>query len=434
MIAKPLRLLIAACTALALLPAVASAESDSTVPPRASSNMELVTQIPGAGGTDLEFFSRDLTSYRDAAGTTVISETPVRRHFVMVGNQTSGAKIYDVTAPETPYLASALQNCTVGQGDVQVTKDGTLAAIAFQTSGSCKTFDGRIVKKGSVLVDLTDVYAPRVVGGAPETAGAHNNTLHPSGKYLYISTSGIAERDARVPIYDISDPTAPRLVQVWSTPGNSPHDIRFNPAGTRAYMAGISQYRIVDTSDPEKPKLISLIVPPGGSIGHDTLVTNDGAFLFVGDEAGGGGTYPCPGGAIYVYDIRNEAVPVLLGAAEAGVGPVTGRQLDEPAVGKTGGCTAHVMDLNPDGRSLTLGWYVAGTRTFSFASLYDAEGKPKVGPALAYGMNGVGLVESGYMIPDGANTWSAKQYSEIPGYIFSDDLNLGLYVTRIKQS
>jgi hypothetical protein len=36
------------------------------------------------------------------------------------------------------------------------------------------------------------------------------------------------------------------------------------------------------------------------------------------------------------------------------------------------------------------------------------------------------------MIPDGANTWSAKQYAKVPGYIFSDDTVLGFYVTKIK--
>jgi hypothetical protein len=429
-----LRALVAICAALALVPAVAGADqAEADAEPRSSSNLELVSQTGDKGGTDLEFFTRTLDSYRDADGATVTPEAPEARHFAMVGNQISGAKIYDITDPEATYLASAVVGCTVGQGDVQVTDDGTLAAIAYQTSGNCQTFEGEIVKKGSVLVDLSDVYAPKVVGGAAETQGAHNNTLHPSGKYLYISTSGITDRNARVPIYDISDPANPRLVQIWSTPGNSPHDIRFSPDGKRAYMAGISQYRIVDTSDPEAPSVISTIVPPGGSIGHDTLITRDGAFLFIGDEAGGGGTYPCPGGAIYVYDVRAEAAPILLGVAEAGVGPVTGRQIDEPAVGSLGGCTAHVMDLNPDGQSLTLGWYVAGSRTFDFSALYNADGTPKIGPALAYGTKGIGIVEDSYMIPEGANTWSAKQYSEVPGYIFSDDLNLGFYVTRIKE-
>jgi len=226
------------------------------------------------------------------------------------------------------------------------------------------------------------------------------------------------------------------LVKTWVTRGNAPHDIRFSEDGTRAYMAGISQYRIVDTSNPIDPKLISTIVPPGGTIGHDTLVTRDKAFLFLGDEAGGGAPFPCPGGAIYVYDIRNEANPVLLGAGEAGGGPGIGRNLDEvPGPARVGGCTSHVMELNPDGKSLTLGWYVLGTRTFSFAGLYNPDGTPKPGPALSWGSNGVGLVETGYMIPtDSSSTWAAKQYAKVPGYIFSNDGSAGFYVTKIKSA
>jgi hypothetical protein len=428
-----LKRLLAAGAVAALLPATAQAGAGQQLPAvAASKNLEMVATIPFKAGTDLEFFSRELTSYRVADGSVVDSDVPVERHFAMVGNQQSGAKIVDITDPEKPYQVSEVRNCTVGQGDIQVTKDGMVAAIAWQTSGSCKTEANKKLTRGSVLVDLSDVYAPKVVGGAPDRDGAHNNTIHPSGNYLYISTSGIAETAARVPIYNISDPANPTLVQIWSSPGNSPHDVRFSDDGTRAYLAGISQYRILDTTDPEAPKLISTIVPPGGSIGHDTLVTPDKAFLFLGDEAGGGGTFPCPGGAIYVYDIRNDAAPVLLGLAEAGGGPVTDRQIDEPGAGSVrGGCTAHVMDLNPDKQSLTLGWYTLGTRTFDFSALYNADGKPKVGPALAYGFAGVGIVEDSYIVPEGGNTWSAKQYHKVPGYIFSDDINLGLYVSKI---
>ena len=35
--------------------------------------------------------------------------------------------------------------------------------------------------------------------------------------------------------------------------GNSPHDIRFNAKGTRAYAAGVSTYRIYDTTNPVAP-------------------------------------------------------------------------------------------------------------------------------------------------------------------------------------
>lgn len=434
MITRPLVALIGAV--LLLVPQSWAAGADDA--PRSSPNLELVATIPG-GGTDLEFFSRTLGTYKAADGAMVTPLEPVERHFSLVGSPGQGPRIVDITNPEQPYVASAVPNCRINQGDVQVTGDGTVAAIAKQGSGTCRTVTGRTLANGSAIVDLSDVYNPQVVGLAPESSGSHNNTIHPSGDYLYISTSNAGPdsgTNAEVPIYDISDPAAPKLVTTWTTPGNAPHDIRFSEDGTRAYMAGISQYRIVDTSDPVNPKLISTIVPPGGTIGHDTLVTRDKAFLFLGDEAGGGAPYPCPGGAIYVYDIRNEANPVLLGAAEAGGGPVIGRNLGEvPGPARVGGCTSHVMELNPDGKSLTLGWYVLGTRTFSFAGLYNPDGTPKPGPALSWGSNGVGMVETGYMIPtDTASTWAAKQYGKVPGYIFSNDGSAGFYVTRIKSA
>jgi hypothetical protein len=431
MFARPLVALLGA--ALLLVPQTGAAGADADAP-RHSPNLELVATIPG-GGTDLEFFSRTLATYKAADGTMVTPLEPVERHFSLVGSPGQGPRIVDITAPEQPYVAAVVPNCKINQGDVQVTRDGMVAAIARQGSGTCRTVTGRTLSNGSAIVDLADVYNPQVVGLAPEASGSHNHTIHPSGDYLYISTSNITTdsgTNAEVPIYDIADPANPKLVKTWVTPGNAPHDIRFSEDGTRAYMAGISQYRIVDTSNPVDPKLISTIVPPGGTIGHDTLVTRDKAFLFLGDEAGGGAPYPCPGGAIYVYDIRNEANPVLLGAGEAGGGPVIGRNLDEvPGPARVGGCTSHVMELNPDGKSLTLGWYVLGTRTFSFAGLYNPDGTPKPGPALSWGSNGVGLVETGYMIPDNASTWAAKQYAKVPGYIFSND-SIGFYVTKIK--
>ena len=100
--------------------------------------------------------------------------------------------------------------------------------------------------------------------------------------------------------------------------------------------------------------------------------------------------------------------------------------------GGVGGCTSHVIDLNPDKRSFTIGWYVSGTRTFDFSGLYDAAGNPAPAPALSWGSLGAGPVkEDGWIVPNGGNTWSAKQYAGVPGYIFSDDLVHGFYVTKI---
>lgn len=430
--AVPLMTLVAIAATPAIAPAAPTA-------PRSSKGMTLVAQIPGPGGTDLEFLSRRLSSYRDARGRMVKAKRPTLRHFAVVGNQKSNTKIIDITNPEKPYLAAEIP-CTLSQGDVQVNAARNLVVIANGTgsaAGGCEYFDAverqmKPMPPGGAIVDISNLYAPKVVGAAPTASGAHNVTLHPSGRYLYISTSEIVEGDGRVPIYDLTDLRRPKLVATFSTPGNAPHDVRFNPAGTRAYLAGISQYRIIDTANPVAPKLVSVFYPPGNSIGHDTLVTPDGAYLFAGDEGGGGGTYPCPGGAVHVFDIRKEATPVYLGQSYAGVGPVTNRDAEPTTeVGATTSCTSHVMELNPDKLSLTIAWYGGGSRVFRFDDLYSDGTTANPGPSVAYGHDGVGLVESNWIAPEGASTWSAKQYAPVPGYIFSDDLKLGFYVTRL---
>jgi hypothetical protein len=175
-------------------------------------------------------------------------------------------------------------------------------------------------------------------------------------------------------------------------------------------------------------------------LGDNVLVTPDRSFLFYADE-GGGSFCPTGGaraeGSIWVYDIRGakETAPELIGWSVAGTGPVTGRQLDEASAGtQVVGCTPHVMDMNPDGRSFTIGWYGAGLRVFSFASMYNPDGTPKTSAkGLYWGQygSGEGLKEIGYMVPDGASTWAAKQYDRVPGYIFANDKVLGFYVTKI---
>ena len=429
-----------AATALLVVPLAAQAMSAPAplAPARSSGGLQLVAQLPGKGGTDLEFVSKKLTMYKNASGRMVpAGRTPVR-HFSVVGNQTANAAIIDITEPTKPFLAAEIP-CTLSQGDIQVSAERSLVIISNGTTrvgADCPYLDvtnGEMkpMPPGSAIVDISNIYAPKVIGAAPTPAGSHNQSLMPGGRYLYISTSAIAEGQSYAPIYDLKDPTRPKLAGEYRGPGNSPHDIRFNDKATRAYTAGVSSFQILDIADPVKPKMLSIFFPPGATIGHDVLVSPDGAFLFAGDEGGGGTTYPCPGGAIHTYDIRNEAAPVYLGQSYAAAGPVTNRTLESSEPGAPGACTAHVMSLNPDNKSITLGWYTAGSRTFDFSSLYDAEGKPRTTAALSYGKNGTGLVETGFIIPDRANTWSAKQYAKVPGFIFSDDLNLGFYVTKV---
>lgn len=428
------------------------ASSGGLTPSRGSPNLELVAQIRGGGATDLALFSRELRAWKDADGATQVVPQglpPVTRHFAFVGNDISGPSVVDVTDPENPFETARLTTwCRPSPGDPQVGPGGHVATLAMQT-GTCILEGGASATTGSIVIDLTDVYAPRAVAVAAEARGARNTSIHPSGRYVYLSSS--EGTPGTVPIYEISDPSAPRFVRSWDPgSGDAPRNIRFSGDGTRAYLAGGGQFRIVDTSDPENPRLVSSFIAPASSKGHDTLVTPDKAFLFAGEEleiefpAPSGVTpprsadaTPCPGGAVYVYDIRGakETAPELLGVVEAGAGPATARNHDEtePNLGPTGPCTSSVMDLNPDGRSLTLGWRRAGTRILDFSGLYDAGGTPSPQKVVAWGSYGAGGVEeTGWLVPEGANTWSAKQYSAVPGYIFAADKVLGLYVARIK--
>lgn len=433
-----LRPILPIALAAAVAVPLAARAAPGPVPAKGSKGMQIVAQLPDPGGTDLELFSRTLRTYRDATGRMVTGK-PTVRHFAVVGNQKRNTRIVDVTNPERPFVAAEVK-CTLSQGDIQLNERRSILVIANGTgaaSPNCpyvdaKTGEAKPMPPGGAIVDIRDVYRPKVVGAAATPNGAHNLTLTPDGRHLYISTSEIVEGQSFVPIFDVTTLSRPKQVGSFSAPGNSPHDIRFNAKGTRAYTAGVSTFRILDTTDIRAPKVISTFFPPGASIGHDTLVSPDGAFLFAGDEAGGGLTYPCPGGAVHTYDIRVETAPVYLGQTVAGTGPVTNRDAELTAeTGSPGACTAHVMDLNPGGKSFTLGWYSAGSRVFDFSKLYGADGKPAAKPAVAYGHDGVGLVETNWIRPDGGSTWSAKQYAKLPGYIFSDDLKVGFYITRL---
>ncbi|MFT5223325.1 MAG: hypothetical protein ACI867_001640 [Glaciecola sp.] len=403
-------------------PALAQAAAE------ASDGWEVIATIPGSDGTDIEFTSRELTTWKNPDGKLVELAVPATRHFAVVGNQREGANIVDITTPDAPYVVSQIP-CSLSQGDPQISPDGMIAAIGGQGSGDCSYRDASgeemAYQAGSALIDLSNIYEPVVVGNAVNSSGgSHNNTIHPSGDYLYISSSSIGQT-TNIPIFDISDPTNPIEVARYTDLGSSPHDVRFSADGTRAYLAAVTDIKILDTSDPTDPSLIAIFKSPGEEIVHDTLLSPDGNFLFVGDEAGGGAPYACPGGAIHVWDITEETVPVYLGQTYAGVGPVTNRPVDAPAAGTVTSCTSHVMELNPNGTSLTIGWYGGGTRVFDFSDLTQGPT-----PVFGYGENGVGLVETGHIVPDGASTWSAKQYAPLAGYIFADDLNLGFYVVK----
>ena len=264
--------------------------------------------------------------------------------------------------------------------------------------------------------------------------GSHNQTVHPSGNYLYNSNSDlITSYQPAIEVFDISDFAAPRKVTELALPtrpglGTESHDITFNEAGDRAYSAALSQGVIIDTSDPAAPSIVTSFLDPTINVWHQsdpfTLTDATGQqrdFLIVEDEvAGAVGTGQCPNGGVHVYDITgaNELNPVKVGYWN----------IDEvrPTTDPTHSCTAHVFDIHEDAKVMTIAYYNGGVRVVDLSGL---AGISLGGAQIA----GQGMRELGFYRFANANSWSAKTPSiDANGdfYLYGNDIERGLDVYR----
>jgi len=275
------------------------------------------------------------------------------------------------------------------------------------------------------------------VSFAPVTQGSHNQTVHPSGRYLYNSNSDLMTSVLpAIEIIDISDIAHPKpagelALQSFPGLGTEAHDITFSRDGRRAYVAALSHGEILDTSDPLKPKSIGTIVDPSLNVWHQaeavtitdpTLGKRD--FLIAEDEfASAEGTAQCPNGGVHVYDITGDNVshPVPVGAFnidEAGIAPG-----NDPENAYVARCTAHVFQIDHKTNLMTMGWYNAGVRIIDLTGLVGVA----VGKQGIAGMRQIGW----YKFPD-SDTWAAKTTAtDRKGYwVFANDKRRAFDVYR----
>jgi hypothetical protein len=265
--------------------------------------------------------------------------------------------------------------------------------------------------------------------------GSHNQTVHPSGNYLYNSNSDlITSYEPAIEVFDISDFAAPRKVTELALPlrpglGTESHDITFNEAGDRAYSAALSQGVIIDTSDPAAPTIVTSFLDPTINVWHQsdpfTLTDATGQqreFLIVEDEvAGAVGTGQCPNGGVHVFDVTgaNELNPVKVGYWN----------IDEirPTTDPTHSCTAHVFDIHEDEQVMTIAYYNGGVRVVDISGLAGIS----LGGAQ---LSGQGMREIGFYRFENANSWSAKTPSIDPQtgdfYLYGNDIERGLDIYR----
>ena len=386
-----------------------------------------------------------------------------KRTFAFAGSYGDGLHIVDITDPENSKLVSTW-DCGVSQGDVQVFRRKDLGGRWFATfthddgyefhaDSQCaqdlkamgidptvvappEDPDGQLFTPesyagaGTYIADVTDPYNPKTVSFVPVSRGSHNQTVHPSGRYLYNSNSDlITSVQPAVEVIDISDITNPKPVgevALKTLPGlgTESHDIVFSEDGTRGYVAALSHGEILDTSDPANPVSIGTVVDPAINVWHqmedvtiEDPILGERRFLIAEDEvAGASPTGQCPNGGVHVYDITGdlEQAPV-----KVGMWNIDDVGLTEDGLGT---CTAHVFQIHEEEKLMTIAYYNGGVRVVDLTGL--------VGVAL--GENGIGMKQLGwYRFADG-DAWSVKapSVSREGFYMYANDHRRGFDVYK----
>jgi hypothetical protein len=200
---------------------------------------------------------------------------------------------------------------------------------------------------------------------------------------------------------------------------HSPHDISFNKNGSMAAIASISGFQLVDTRDPANPKIEYNSQCPGCQHAHEARFTPDGKTLIVNDEAMTGAAYPCPGGALYFYDITGSP-----GAHTAELkGTYSPGDVGVSADNEAGFCTAHVFDISDDGSRVATSWHSAGVR---YLDITHHEGQT-LGTTWSSGAGAV--VELGSYVTSGGDFFTAK-FLDGP-YIYAVDMTVGLQIFKV---
>jgi hypothetical protein len=444
--------------------------------PRSAKNVAHVANVCGIVGTDVEFQSR-----RASDGL---------HDYAFLGTMGGGLRIFDITDPARPRPAGAYTDAG-WQNDVQVR--GNLAVVAFDPlSGSLPApsmsacLQAKSATGGVDLVRLafdpaTARFATSRIDCVPNPpgGGAHNSTLHPSGKWLAMTNP---RSHGSVDVVDLRDQVpvrAFRIVQDGSLTNTvctlatlaparcisngrtgtwSPHDIAFSRNGSRMYVSAVGNDTvIVNVSNVLSGSVSTIGVVPndrngGGvandrndiSISHQSDPSADEAILGVTDERGGGlqetSCNTDPNGVIGgIHFWRLPIAGVANTSRRLGAWFYPNPELELDAIGRLQrACTIHVFRMGGNGtagpssiqtgydgvsslprRQLVSAHYGAGVWHIDFGRASSSSDGIAEDPQSTWGNT------LGWNVMPGAETWSAKEYK---GYIYAGDMARGFDV------
>jgi hypothetical protein len=277
----------------------------------------VVLSVAGGGNNVLERYSSDLWVYGNHAytGTWDFRE-----------QQGNVLNVWTLDAAGAPSFTSSVSIANIGTvSDVQVSDDGQLLVLSGERGGDFGQ-DG-----GVYVYRLTDPAHPGFVGAASVPfGGVHTVTLAILDGQLHAFaaknpgfTGSETQNEPALLIYNLSDPSSPRLVHREPVPPHyGIHDtfVRDGLAFVFAWDEGVIIYDVgngIRGGSPSAPVEVSRLITAANSSSNPAVhngwwfhnpVTGEKRYLFIGQE-GPGVVGSRSSGDIHVVDVSDLAHP-----------------------------------------------------------------------------------------------------------------------------
>jgi len=390
---------LGATIALALASAIPAAGAAEQAEPVKSDNVKHLGQAQFFSGTELAASGKYLYAGQMDGGPNARRGSAAEE---------GGVHIYDVSkgAPkEVGFL-----HCPGNDNDVEVVKPGLLI-VSFHNN-KCAPQAG----EGLMTVDVKNPKKPKILGWL-NTGKNHTHKPYPGTNYVYTSGGGLGPHPSHGPaIVDVSNPKKPVVAASLSTLTTDCHDISFSISKGAKLMfcagaVGTGEVQIYDVSDPLKPVSVSRIFNPAIQYSHYAVASSDGQYLAIDDEAFAAhecATGNSPTGRVWIYNIENPSVPLLMGS----YAPPRGG--DTVPVGNYAGwvpswCLSHGLDWQPGTHNVAVTWFTGGW------SVINADGTAPT--------------EVAHYMADDSATYSALWHN---GKLYTNDTTRGVDAFEVK--
>jgi choice-of-anchor B domain-containing protein len=230
----------------------------------------------------------------------------------------NGTSIIDVTYPLCPAVLGKLESGVraATNRDVKVIGDYALV-VAESSQHGLQFFDLRPLLDGSETGSVEPVVTYRGTTQYP-VSNAHTLAVSEDGAYAYIIAADSCGRGLH--IVDVSDPMQPSFVGCFAEETGLHDAVCLNYKGPDTDHAGkeicvtfngSDAFSLVDMTDKASPDRISITHYEGGRYSHQGWLTEDHAYLLLGDELDEGRSGNNT--RTYIFDVSDLDAPKYIG-------------------------------------------------------------------------------------------------------------------------